>query len=233
MSKKSEKTLAKEAKWKKDIETLVTKWKAGQPHEVNRPGMAGFTILPGVLKSPYDDVIIKHVHYSPVAAAWMRVVFEELTSRWDETWHKLKDSSYLFGEGLFVQDAELIAVAPMMSMFADRSIAVSWGKSNMRLMSNLPIDPAVTVHEHMFIDEAVAMTWPDEMGRAKAYVHKGSKLARIKFPKVAWKADDHDGLNRAGLKKLTKWLRLVSTFSFGMSWVWRFLKLQCVSLCGR
>jgi hypothetical protein len=191
---KSPATLLKEEKWKKD----VAYWRENSKKTPTWIPSFNYVAHPGKLTAP-PNVIAKNIRLDSRIAGYLWQQFSLFASH-PYALHYKPAHSYISGDflqrwGKFT-NATLVMSQPVLL-----PSQIQLGALKLTAKRGSP-DLASYVLSCPFTHNAVAMTWPDDMGVSKIYMHVSSRLASQKYPKLYVK---DDGLNRQAFANLKTW----------------------------
>jgi len=195
---KSPKTIEKEEALKKSVEMYL------QAVKLTAAPKLKFKLLPGKVKSTKANVVVRNAQLKPDCAAFFiklkKALIEEPQGY--GPYLKLNEGSYLFGVNLkSLGDCKnVLIISPSMTVFKEKELTVEG--HTYTVVREDETDPIDVVADHHFTDEAVAMTWPNELGKVKFYMHKSSVIAKYNLTVYV---PNPEGINRDALKNVTEW----------------------------
>lgn len=187
---KSEKTLLRE----KFLAERILKYE--EYIKIDARPVLNAVIYKAKIKSPSDQVVIRKAKFNYPQAAYLRKLRKEMDKA--KGLMVRPEGSYLFGS-LMGLSSILKIVQPLSNFTRTHKIA----GQQFNLLDG-SADLVTQVLAYPYTDEAVAWTWPDELGWSKVYMHKDSFLLRSRFPKLGSQYVP-DGLNRNALTNCTDW----------------------------
>lgn len=155
------------------------------------------------LKEVDPNIIVTWGKFKPAALAWMKAFRLELESH--QNWAFHLEKSYL-GHELLTHNWSLmhkISVYGPKITVDDYSTTVLTEGGKIKVIAHNELgDPLACAMSDVITPTAIYMTWPDGVGKFKMFIHKASRIARIKYKQPLIKTF----INRKVLKTgATKW----------------------------